>query len=112
MTPVMEEYPNNVKNREPFSYQNFQVVADQMQHYSSMVLSKGPTWIGCEDNTLLSSILCMVTMLNMNSLKEKKVMLSRFFKTRMDFSTMVNILTQLILSFCYILIIYFHEDMQ
>ena len=37
---------NNIKNREPFGYSNFIVLA-RFHLYSNLILNMGPTWIGC-----------------------------------------------------------------
>lgn len=39
--------PKNVRNREPFRYRNFTAAAARLAHYGNLVLSDGPTWIGC-----------------------------------------------------------------
>ena len=38
---------NEVKNKEPFNYRNFQAAIDRMKHYGSLVFSETPTWIEC-----------------------------------------------------------------
>ena len=38
---------NKVKNREPFGYRNFKVVASRFLSYSNLVFSMGLAWLGC-----------------------------------------------------------------
>jgi len=39
---------NEVKNREPFSFRNFQATTRRVQDYAHLVLAKGPNWLGCK----------------------------------------------------------------
>lgn len=38
---------NSVKDREPFNYKNFKVVAARMVTYRNLILREGPYWLGC-----------------------------------------------------------------
>ena len=38
---------NSVRNREPFGYRNFTEATTRLTCYGNLVLSEGPTWIGC-----------------------------------------------------------------
>lgn len=39
---------NSVRNREPFGYRNFKVVACRFVTYSNIILRGGPYWLGCQ----------------------------------------------------------------
>jgi hypothetical protein len=41
---------NEIKNREPFGFRNFQAAALRLERYVNMIMEAGPSWIGCRYN--------------------------------------------------------------
>jgi hypothetical protein len=39
---------NEIKNKEPFGFRNFQTPALRLEWYSNMIMEAGPSWIGCK----------------------------------------------------------------
>jgi hypothetical protein len=74
---------NEVKNREPFGFMNFQAATLRLERYAKIIMEEGPSWIGCRYIPPSFGILLRVIRVLMKSVRKGNMLLLKSLKVSM-----------------------------